>query len=185
MLPSALSRRAIILACLSPLAALALLGIIDLTTGGNGHLLRNVLGHRDAQHLSDIIVRRSGPAWHALVDARRMPIVVSAGVIAIIFAYRNRRWLYGSLDPGWRAAILGGLACGVVGSVAEDSGPLLFVVSAFALIIVTAYIQGNPKLLGARELLATARRSPPPTLDRITTQQASSPETPQGPPSDG
>lgn len=181
-LPARPSRRAIILACLSPLAALALLALIDVATGGNGHLSRNVLAHPDAAHLSDIVVRRSGLAWHALVGGRRMPIVVTAGLIAVTFAYRNRRWLYGPLDPIWKAAILGGLACGIVGSVAEDSGPLLFVVSAFALIIVTAYIQGNPKLLSARELLATAATSPPPTPDRnAPRRQGSSPGAPQTP----
>jgi hypothetical protein len=157
MLPGRPSRRAIVLACLSPVGALALLALIDLSTGGNGHLSRNVLGHADTNNLTDIVIRRTGLAWNALANGRRMPLVVAAGVIAITFAYRNRRWLYGPLnDPSWRAALLGGLACGVVGSVAEDSGPLLFVVSAFALIIVTAYIQGDPKLLSGRQLLALA-----------------------------
>ncbi|HEX9529482.1 MAG TPA: hypothetical protein VF951_18445, partial [Streptosporangiaceae bacterium] len=157
MLPGRPSRRAIALAVLSPLGALALLAAIDLATGGNGHLSRNVLGHTDAANLTDIVVRRVGLAWNALANGRRMPLVVAAGVIAIAFAYRNRRWLYGPLnDPAWTAALIGGLTCGVVGSVAEDSGPLLFVVAAFALIIVTAYIQGDPKLLTGRQLLAVA-----------------------------
>jgi hypothetical protein len=157
MLPGRPSRRAIALACLSPLAALALLAVIDLSTGGNGHLSRNVLGHTETNHLTDIVVRRAGLAWNALANGRRMPLVVAAGLIAITFAYRNRRWLYGPLrDPAWTAALIGGLTCGIVGSVAEDSGPLLFVVAAFALIIVTAYIQGDPKLLTGRQLLAVA-----------------------------
>jgi hypothetical protein len=162
MLPSRPSRRAIALAVLSPLGAVALLAAIDLATGGNGHLSRNVLGHTDAANLTDIVVRRVGLAWNALANGRRMPLVVAAGVIAIAFAYRNRRWLYGPLnDAAWTAALIGGLTCGVVGSVAEDSGPLLFVVAAFALIIVTAYIQGDPKLLTGRQLLAVGGHERP------------------------
>jgi len=47
-------------------------------------------------------------------------------------------------DPVWQAAFAGGLAAGVVGSLVEDSGPVLLVVAVFALGCVGAYLWGRP-----------------------------------------
>jgi hypothetical protein len=48
-------------------------------------------------------------------------------------------------DPAWMAALAGGLAAGVLGSLVEDSGPVLLVVAVFALGCVTAYLWGRPR----------------------------------------
>src|SRR5207244_1401143 len=149
-------------AVLTPLAGLAALAPLDLATGGNGHFTRSVLHGHGGWNLKDVFVRRYDLAFHAFVRGR-MPAVVLAGALAVTFAYRNRAWLYAPLRaaPAWRAAMAGGLAAGVVGSLGNDSGPLLFVVAVFALAIVTAYVQGDPRLAadaGGEELLGGLRR---------------------------
>jgi hypothetical protein len=136
----------IVLAGLAPILAVGGLAVLDLTTGGNAHFTRNVL-QQGSGNFGDVLLRRLELAYNALFNGRRMPYVVAAGAIAVGFAWRNREWLYGPVkDPAWRAALVGGLASAVGGSFFNDSGPLLFVVGAFGLIIATGYIQGDPRL---------------------------------------
>jgi hypothetical protein len=144
MLPGRPSRRAIALAIASPALALAALAILDLATaGGRGHFTHDVLEASGRQNLIDIVLRRLTLGFQAL-SRGLMPLAVLACLGAVWFAFRNR-WLYSPVPyPMWRAALLGGLIAGVVGSLAEDSGPLLFVVAVGTLAIATAYIQGEP-----------------------------------------
>jgi hypothetical protein len=46
--------------------------------------------------------------------------------------------------PIWPAALVGGLAGGVIGSFTEDSGPLLIVVATVTLAGVCSYLLGRP-----------------------------------------
>jgi hypothetical protein len=146
---------------LLPVVGLGVLAGLDLVTGGNGHFTRNVLEQGSGNFL-DTILRRFELAFNALFNGRRMPFVVAAGAIAVGFAYRNRAWLYGPVpDPSWRAALLGGLTCSIFGSLANDSGPLLFVVGAFGLIVATCYIQGDPRLAPGDQKIAELREEVP------------------------
>jgi hypothetical protein len=146
---------------LLPVVGLAVLAVLDLVTGGNGHFTRNVLQQGSGNFL-DTILRRFELAFNALFNGRRMPFVVAAGAIAVGFAYRNRAWLYGPVpDPSWRAALIGGLTCSIFGSLANDSGPLLFVVGAFGLIVATCYIQGDPRLAPGDQKIAELREEVP------------------------
>ena len=161
MLPTRPSKKVIALAFCVPLLAVAGLALLDLATGGNGHFTRNVLNQGSGNFL-DTILRRLELAFNALFNGRRMPFVVAAGAIAVGFAYRNRAWLYGPVpDPAWRAALLGGLASAIGGSFFNDSGPLLFVVGAFGLIVATCYIQGDPRLAAGDQKIAELREEVP------------------------
>jgi hypothetical protein len=161
MLPKRPSKKVIALAFCVPLLAVAGLALLDLATGGNGHFTRNVLNQGSGNFL-DTILRRLELAFNALFNGRRMPFVVAAGAIAVGFAYRNRAWLYGPVpDPAWRAALLGGLASAIGGSFFNDSGPLLFVVGAFGLIVATCYIQGDPRLAAGDQKIAELREEVP------------------------
>lgn len=144
-----------------PLVGLGLLALLDLATGGNSHFTRNVLD-QGGGNLADTILRRFDLAFNALFNGRRMPFVVAAGAIAVGFAYRNRAWLYGPVpDPSWRAALVGGLVSSILGSLANDSGPLLFVVGAFGLVVATCYIQGDPRLAPGDQKIAELREEVP------------------------
>jgi hypothetical protein len=151
MLPGRPSWRAIALAIASPMLAIAALAILDLATaGGRGHFTHDVLHADSRQNLIDIVVRRSTLAFQALWRGA-MPILTLVSSCAVWFALRNR-WLYSSVPyPMWKAALLGGLAAGLVGAFAEDSGPLLFVVAVWTLAAATAYVQGEPVSLSTSE----------------------------------
>jgi ABC-type uncharacterized transport system permease subunit len=47
-------------------------------------------------------------------------------------------------DGAWTAVLAGGLTAGVVGSLSEDSGPVLLVVAVFVLGCVASYLWGRP-----------------------------------------
>ena len=161
MLPKRPSKKVIAVAFCVPLLAVGGLALLDLATGGNSHFTRNVLNQGSGNFL-DTILRRLELAFNALFNGRRMPFVVAAGAIAVGFAYRNRAWLYGPVpDPAWRAALLGGLASAIGGSFFNDSGPLLFVVGAFGLIVATCYIQGDPRLAPGDQKIAELREEVP------------------------
>ena len=151
MLPGRPSWRAIAVAIASPMLALVGLAILDLATaGGRGHLTHDVLDADSRQNLVDIVVRRTTLAFQAL-QRGLMPLAVLASLGAIWFAFRNR-WIYSPVPyPMWRAALLGGLVAGIVGALAEDSGPLLFVVAVLTLAAATAYVQGEPRLPDATQ----------------------------------
>lgn len=155
MLPGRPSRRAIALAIVSPLIALALLAGLDLVSGGNSHFTRSVLHAHSFAEVKDVFLRRYELAFGNLVRGRT-PAIVLAGGLAIAFGWRNRRWLLAPLDvPAWRAALLGSIAASIIGSATNDSGPLMFIIGVFVLGFIVAYVQGDPRL--ARD----AARVPP------------------------
>jgi hypothetical protein len=53
--------------------------------------------------------------------------------------------VYGSLaaDPVWVAGLGGGFVAGIVGSLTNDSGPLLLLIGTFGLAAVTGYLRGG------------------------------------------
>jgi hypothetical protein len=142
--PGPTTRRRLVLAALVPVAALALLIAIDLVLSGGSHLTRNLLRANNASELLELVTRRYQLAWGALTAGSR-PALFAAAALATAFAWRNRRQVYGVLPhPAWAAALLGGLAAGIVGALSNDSGPVLFINSVVALAGVTAYLVGRP-----------------------------------------
>ena len=67
-----------------------------------------------------------------------------ASLVAVAFGWRNRGAVEPLPGPAWGAAILGGLAGGLIGSVVEDSGPLLLVSSVLLLLGAVYYLLGRP-----------------------------------------
>jgi hypothetical protein len=145
LLPGRPSRRALGIAVVSPaLAVAALAGLDLLTAGGNGHLAHDVLGVDAAANVRDAVLRRYDLAAQALAQPRMLAATVICALL-VLGAWRRRDRLAVLLPaPGWRAALAGGLAGGVVGSLTEDSGPLLFVVAVAALAVVSAYLASRP-----------------------------------------
>ena len=75
-----------------------------------------------------------------------MPIATAAALAGAVLGVRLRERLLAPVggDPGWLAALAGGLAAGLVGSLVEDSGPVLLLVAVFALGCVLSYLWGRP-----------------------------------------
>lgn len=150
--PGALTRRRALIVLISPVAGLVALAAIDLATAhGGGHFTGSVLDARSPADMRDVIVRRYGAAWDELRDDA-MPVATALALIAAAFGVRRWAQLLSPVgsDPGWLAAFAGGLAAGVVGSLVEDSGPVLLVVAVFALGCVLSYLWARPAPLSHR-----------------------------------
>ncbi|HEX4344355.1 MAG TPA: hypothetical protein VHZ31_02220 [Solirubrobacteraceae bacterium] len=149
MLPGTLTVRRLLIAAVVPVAALAFLIVLDLVLSGGSHLTRNLLRADDSTELWELVTRRYQLAWGILTSGNR-PAHFLASVLAVVFAWRNRDRLYASLPHrAWAAALIGGLACGVVGALANDSGPILFINAVVGLAGLTAYLLGRPEVASA------------------------------------
>jgi len=149
MLPGGITRRAITLAVLTPAAALAGLAAIDLVTGGDSHFTRSVLNAEGEGALWDTISRRYTLAFNVFKRGL-MPFATGIALLAVAYGVRYRSRIYAPLngDAAWTAALWGGLAAGVAGSLFNDSGPMLLLFSAFVLAVASSYIRGGSGISG-------------------------------------
>ena len=146
LLPGRLTRRRALIVLISPVAGLVALAAIDLATAhGAGHYTGSVLHAHSAGEIRDIIVRRYTAAYDELIHGA-MPFATALALILSALAVRRHRRLLAPVDcdPGWLAALAGGLTAGVVGALSEDSGPVLLVVAVFTLGCVLGYLWGRP-----------------------------------------
>ena len=144
MLPGKVTVRRIALTALVPIGALAVLIVLDLGLSGGSHLTRNLLRADDTSELWELVTRRYELAWRILTSANK-PAYFLAALLAVAFAWRNRDRLYAALPHrAWAAALIGGLAVGVVGALVNDSGPVLFINAVIGLAALTAYLLGRP-----------------------------------------
>jgi hypothetical protein len=153
--PGPLTGRRVAIAVAVPLVAVAALAVVDLATGGDAHFTTTVLGAEDADALWEVARRRYSLAWDALWRGA-MPLQVALAAGLVVWALRRREAWYGRLRgrPAWAAALMGGLAGGVAGALANDSGPVLFTMAVWVLAATTAYLVGEPerpRVLGSPE----------------------------------
>ncbi len=144
--PSAGWRRRGAIVLLSPFVGLAALAAIDLATAhGVGHFTGTVLHARSPGELREVLIRRYTAAWDALKTPLTALATVLAAALTAAWLQRADRLLEPvDGDPAWRAALAGGVTAGVVGTLVEDSGPLLLLVATFTLGCLLAYLQGAP-----------------------------------------
>jgi len=147
MLPGRLTVRRVVIACLVPLAALVALAGLDLATGGNSHFTRTVLHAHGENALHDIFVRRYELAYNSLKRGL-MPFATAIALLTLAYGFKYRERIFAPLGGSdvWSAALAGSVAAGVAGSLSNDSGPLLLVVSTFAVVAAVVYIRGDPRL---------------------------------------
>jgi hypothetical protein len=146
LLPGAANRRRLLTVLIAPVLGLVALAVLDLATAhGTGHYTGSILHARSAGDLRDVIVRRYRAAWDELHN-HAMPAATALALLAAAVGLRRQERLLAPVanDAGWRAALAGGLTAGLVGALVEDSGPLLLVVAAFALVCVLSYLWGRP-----------------------------------------
>ncbi len=124
-----LSARKAVLVLAAPVAAVALLVIVDLVSGGDAHLSRSVLGAGGLDDLGDVLDRRlmqSGRSFQRYLDSPFFAAAVAAIVAGVAFRRRIAGWLDGSVPA--RAGVAGAIAATLVGTAANDSGALLLMV---------------------------------------------------------
>jgi hypothetical protein len=146
LLPGTVSRKRALIVLIAPVAALVALAALDLATAhGSGHFTGSILHARSAGDLRDVIVRRYTAAWNELHN-HAMPVATAFALLYAGLGLLRRDRLLAPVagDPVWRAAFAGGLAAGMAGALAEDSGPVLLVVAVFTLGCVAAYLWGKP-----------------------------------------
>lgn len=144
VLPGRMTGRRMALLVASPVIGLALLAGLDLlTSGGEGHYIRNVIQGGSLSSLFDTVERRSTLAWQQLWRDN-MPLITLMAALTALWAIRNRSMYEPFYGPIWPAALVGGLAGGVIGSFTEDSGPLLLIGAVLMLVGVSAYLLGRP-----------------------------------------
>jgi hypothetical protein len=144
LLPGGVTKRALAVAVAAPLAGLAALAALDLATGGNGHFTRTVL-HGSASDQWNTFERRYELAW-SIVSSGYAPLLTILCGLAVAYALVHRDRVYATIagDAVWRAALGGGLAASVAGSLFNDSGPLLLFIGIVSLAFVTAYLRSPP-----------------------------------------
>jgi len=145
--PGGLNRpRALIVLC-APLGGLAALAALDLAFAhGSGHFNGSILEASSAGELRDLIARRYEAAWAELGN-HAMPVAcaLALGLAGLGLRRRTRLPAPAATDPVWQAALAGGLAAGLAGTLTEDSGPVLLVVAVFVLGCVLSYLSGRPR----------------------------------------
>ncbi len=182
LLPGGLTRVRALLVIGVPVVGLAALAAVDLLSGGEGHFTRSVLRAESGSDLLDTVERRYELAYNQFKRGL-MPFATALCLLAIAYAYRYRRRIFAPLgeDPAWRAALIGGAAAGVAGTVFNDSGPVLLLFATFILAIGVAYVRGDPRLaavdLEAAELACTRIEGPGPAV----TGSGKTPSGPAGP----
>jgi hypothetical protein len=176
MLPGGITRRAVVIAVLTPVAALAALIAVDLALSGGSHLARNLLRAEGIGELWELVTRRYVLAFQALIRGRT-PAYFLAAALAVVFAWRNREFIYGAIrhERAWQAALLGGLGAGVVGALTNDSGPVLFINAVLALGAVSGYLFGRPGTV-----IATTTADPAPVTTPSQAGRASADPVLQG-----
>ena len=144
-LPGGVTRRAVAIALVTPALGLGTLAAIDLVTGGDAHLTRSVLDAESPGELVDIVERRFEISWDALKQGTT-PLSVAAFALALAVGIAKRKAVLAPLngDRAFAAGMWGALAATVVGALANDSGPTIFLIGAAALVLAAAYLKGKP-----------------------------------------
>jgi hypothetical protein len=132
--------RLALLAFLLPIPALIALSAADLITGANAHLTRTVLDAKSGGDVLAVIGHRLGETARSF----GRPVLIAGLAILIVaaaFAWPRRDRLVAWLDgrPAMRAALLGGLAATLVGTLANDSGALLLEVGGAYLLAFAGF----------------------------------------------
>lgn len=147
MLPGGLTPRAAAAVVAAPLAGLALLALVDLSTGGDSHFTRSVLRADGGGDVLDIVARRYELAGRQAVRGM-MPAATLTALLAIALGVRRRARLLAPVrdDPAWRALLAGLVAAGIAGALFNDSGPVLLLFEAFVAASLALYLRGDRRL---------------------------------------
>jgi hypothetical protein len=143
-------RRRVALAIVAaPLAALALLALVDLVSGAEAHLTRSVLDAGGLGDLAKVAQRRLQLSSHSFtrpIVFVFLPLVLAVAAMAVARRDLLAAWLDGR--PSMRAGLIGALAATLVGTLANDSGALLLEIgTAYLLVFVgLAWAESQPLL---------------------------------------
>jgi hypothetical protein len=137
------SRRALALVIAAPVAAVGALVLLDLATGGGGHLTRTVNDANGSGDLWDVARRRFDASLSSLKKPGQAFVFAAAVAGLVWMAVRRQRLLRLVEGCGaFRAGLVGAFFAVVVGAAANDSGPLIAEVGAVLLGLAVVYAHG-------------------------------------------
>lgn len=145
-----------------PLVVLAALAAVDLVTGGDSHLTRSVLQAGGLDNLGNVAERRlrlSALSFSRYASSSEFWIAVALTVLAIVKRRTVQAW-FAPAPLAW-AGLLGAVAGTIVGTLANDSGALLFMIGA-AFVATTAGIAWSNTQEAASESGIEASKPVPP-----------------------
>jgi hypothetical protein len=135
-----LGRQLVVVVVAAPIAAVSLLAVIDLASGGDSHLTRFVFDAGGASDLADVAERRLELSAHDFAQAAGNPLfwIVVVGIVAAVSQLRRiDGWLRSA--PIARAGLIGAFAAVTVGVLVNDSGATFLVLGGLALGAALAY----------------------------------------------
>lgn len=142
------SKRALALAIAAPVAAVGLLIVLDLATGGGAHLTRSVLHAHGSGDLEDVVRRRFRGSFNGLRHPAQAVTFAVALAIVVWLAVRRERMLAPLRGmPGGsalRAGLIGAYFAVVIGAISNDSGPLILEIGAVLLALGAGYLSLRP-----------------------------------------
>jgi hypothetical protein len=143
-LPGPRSRRAIAFGIAAPIAALLLLIVIDIVSGGGAHLTRSVLNANGSGDLVDVVHRRFSGSFSTLKKPG-WAIAFALSLGAVVWLAARRRKLLDRVPYQFAAGLIGAWFAVVVGTLANDSGPLILDIGAIFLLFATGYARSGPE----------------------------------------
>nr|MBA2504874.1 hypothetical protein [Thermoleophilaceae bacterium] len=144
-LPGRPSGRVIALAAVIPLAGVALLALIDVVTAGGAHLTSTLGGADGPGDLLDVVERRARISVSGISGTLPLSLALAAALMA--YGALRRRALLAPIEqyPALQAGITGAWAAVVVGTIANDSGPVFLLIGAFSLLVAVGYARSRPQ----------------------------------------
>ncbi len=135
-----------------PVAALALIILLDAVTGGESHLTRTLQDADESGDILTVIFRRFRSSVQGAQTGGVWAIVLLAFGALIWGWVRRERLLAPLVAPGeeatvrrpYRAALAGGIAATVIGALANDSGPAIMIIGTIYLGMGVLYLRGRP-----------------------------------------
>jgi hypothetical protein len=183
LLPGKLGMRRVLLVAAVPLTGLVLLAVLDLASGGGAQYTQVVLHAHSVGAVAATLRRRLDEALATFaVASNAIASAVCLITAAAIVRYRAR--VLSAVIPGnaWGAALGGGFAGSLFGSIANDSGARLLLVGSATLACVLAYLRGTPSSPSER---ASRRARNVPTLSFLMLRLLSGRTLAVGPASPG
>jgi hypothetical protein len=150
------SRRAIALAIATPAAAVALLIVVDVVSGGGAHLTRSVLHAHGSGNLVDVLGRRFTGSVSGLAKPGAA-VSFAIGVAAMAWLAAARGQLVRRVPREFAAGLIGAWLAVVISAAANDSGPVILVIGAIMLVLAAGYAGAEPRARRQAAPMATLR----------------------------
>ncbi len=134
-------RTRIAILIVTPIAGLAALALLDLTTGGDAHFSRSVLEAGGLDEIADIAERRVRLSYRSL-GRGAIPFLVVFALLGLAVGFRYRRAVLAATEaaPGVRAGVYGLLAAVLAGALTNDSGPIILLIGSSYLAFTAVYL---------------------------------------------